>query len=259
MTDVLAGVFGIGVVFIYHQLANTQPPRRVMADGEAAVELVLGGTGMIDEAGDWHQVGTGSLLWSGPGEATIGRSDPRDPYVCLALRLRTAPGWARPLPRRSRWQGPPPADEFARLAVAWWLDARIDRDLLCRHLVAALAFAAHAGAVDPALPDGIRRLEQAIEAGYREDLPVEALARAAGWSVQHLHAQCRGRFGCGPHALLLRRRIRAARELLAGTVLGVEEVARSCGFPDATALCRAFRRECGLSPGRWRGEVRLDG
>lgn len=259
MPIALDGVIAIGVVFIYDQLAHLQPPLRVMKEDEHAVELVLGGQGAIRDGADWHSVGLGDLLWSGPGEATIGRSEAHDPYRCLALRLRTRPHWPRPVARCTRWDGPPAPAEFARQAVQWWLDARIERDLLCQHVVGALAFAAHRHQATTAagLPAGLARVEALIAQDYRRDLAVGELAAAAGWSVQHLHAVCRRERGCGPHALLLARRLRAARELLAAGDAPLAEVAAASGFADATALCRAFRRAGGTSPGAWRALHRL--
>jgi AraC-like DNA-binding protein len=52
--------------------------------------------------------------------------------------------------------------------------------------------------------------------------------------------------------LLDETRYRIARQLLRDTLLGVEELAVTLGYADATAFSRAFRRWSGTSPSRWR-------
>jgi len=53
-----------------------------------------------------------------------------------------------------------------------------------------------------------------------------------------------------------RVRIERAKRLLSTTELSVEEIAQHCGFPTATKLGIAFRREAGSTPGTYRKKYR---
>jgi LacI family transcriptional regulator len=53
-----------------------------------------------------------------------------------------------------------------------------------------------------------------------------------------------------------RVRVESAKRLLSTTELSIEEIARHCGFPTATKLGIAFRRETGETPGAYRKKYR---
>jgi len=55
-----------------------------------------------------------------------------------------------------------------------------------------------------------------------------------------------------PHRWLEQRRIDAVKDLLLHSKLALAEIAVACGFADAPALIRSFRRVIGTSPGKWR-------
>ena len=59
--------------------------------------------------------------------------------------------------------------------------------------------------------------------------------------------------GHTPHEYLLQQRIRRAQELLRQTPpLGLQAIARQCGFPDRRRLNQVFRRITGQTPQVWR-------
>ena len=60
---------------------------------------------------------------------------------------------------------------------------------------------------------------------------------------------------CSPNSEIARVRISRARRLLTETDLPVGKVAKACGFSGTVSLGIAFRRETGLSPGRFRKRV----
>ena len=93
--------------------------------------------------------------------------------------------------------------------------------------------------------------------GVAYGIDLETLAREAGWSVPHLHDRFQAHLGISPHQWLMRRRLHAARQLLAATDQPIAEIAGACGFADAAAFCRAFKRGEGTSPAAWRRLGRL--
>jgi AraC family transcriptional regulator len=147
---------------------------------------------------------------------------------------------------------------FVRAALRLAADPGADRGWLLAFVYGRLLLAATSAGASPS-PDGPQPLRRAIdllERRHVDGVGVEELARAAGWSVSHLHAAFRRHLGVSPHQWLLRRRLHAARHLLAATDQPVATVATACGFADAAGFCRAFRRAEGQPPATWRRETR---
>lgn len=101
-------------------------------------------------------------------------------------------------------------------------------------------------------PYRLRRVEELAMAHLADDLSLDALAEAAGLSTFHFARAFRAEMGTSPHAWLLDRRIARAKELLAGTTMTVDEVARQVGFARANGLIGAFKRVVGTTPQAWR-------
>ncbi len=84
------------------------------------------------------------------------------------------------------------------------------------------------------------------------DLDVAVLAAAARMSRRTFDRRFRAAAGVSPLHWLIDQRVLRAQELLAGSELAVDEVARRCGFSDATALRPHFRRVTGVAPRDYR-------
>jgi len=102
----------------------------------------------------------------------------------------------------------------------------------------------------PAVAAARRRLDETPER------PV-TLAELAALSGVDRFALLRGfarETGATPHAYLVQRRVRLARRLLA-TGHVPAEAALQAGFADQSHLTRAFRRQLGITPARYRAAV----
>ena len=91
-----------------------------------------------------------------------------------------------------------------------------------------------------------------------EPLAVDALAARALMSPRSFARHFRAATGTSPHAWLLAQRVGRAQELLEQTDLGVDEVARRCGFGAATTLRHHFALRVGTSPQAYRRTFRGD-
>lgn len=89
-------------------------------------------------------------------------------------------------------------------------------------------------------------------ANLREDLTVERLAARAHMSARTFARRFRADHGTTPAAWLARQRILHAQRLLEQTDLGLDRIARECGFGSAAVLRQNFARSLGLTPTAYR-------
>jgi transcriptional regulator GlxA family with amidase domain len=83
-------------------------------------------------------------------------------------------------------------------------------------------------------------------------LPVDALARRANMSRRNFDRRFRELTGATPANWLTHQRVIRAQQLLEATGLGVDAIARRCGFSSAAALRPHFRRLVGVAPAAYR-------
>ncbi len=102
----------------------------------------------------------------------------------------------------------------------------------------------------PAVAMARQRLEEAPEV----PATLAELAALSGLSRFQLLRGFARETGVTPHAYLLQRRVRLARQLLiAGRTPA--EAAQDSGFADQSHMTRAFRRQFGVTPARYRAAV----
>jgi AraC-like DNA-binding protein len=104
------------------------------------------------------------------------------------------------------------------------------------------------GGVSPLAARARRRIDQRLAA----TLDVGALARELGCSAAYLSRLFRRTYGFSPTEYLLRRRCERARLLLTRDDTPIAQLASTLGFHDASHFARHFRRQCGMSPTRFR-------
>jgi AraC-like DNA-binding protein len=100
----------------------------------------------------------------------------------------------------------------------------------------------------------VARAVEWIRLKHAGEVSIAEVARFCGLSLRQLQRRFQETFGFSPVEFLIRTRVRAAMKLLKESCLGASEVARRCGFPDASAFAEQFRQRTGWSPMRWRRE-----
>jgi AraC family transcriptional regulator len=105
-----------------------------------------------------------------------------------------------------------------------------------------------------AVPPGIRRAVQCLEADFADDLSLDLLAAKAQMSRSHFALTFRQVTGYTPHQYLLLVRLNHARKLIAqgDLALSLAEIAAASGFFDQAHLNRHFRRFFGTTPAAFR-------
>ncbi|HJV23660.1 MAG TPA: AraC family transcriptional regulator, partial [Holophagaceae bacterium] len=91
-----------------------------------------------------------------------------------------------------------------------------------------------------------------IHAHFAEGLRVEPLAALAGVSLSQFERRMKKVFHLSPGQYVMKVRIQAAAEALAGTTRPIAAIADEVGFCDQAALSRHFKQVTGLSPAAYR-------
>ena len=105
-----------------------------------------------------------------------------------------------------------------------------------------------------AVPPGIRRAIQCLEADFADELSLEQLASKAQMSRSHFALTFRQFTGYTPHQYLLLVRLNQARRLIAqgNRAPALAEIAAATGFCDQAHFNRHFRRFFGTTPSAFR-------
>jgi len=104
-------------------------------------------------------------------------------------------------------------------------------------------------------PERLRRVRDYIEAHLDEDLSLTVLADIACLSPYHFSRSFKEAAGAGPQRYVIRRRLERAKRLLRQTHQPLAMIAQEAGFADQSHLNSIFRREMGVTPGRFRAAL----
>ena len=104
----------------------------------------------------------------------------------------------------------------------------------------------------PVLPLDIAQVIDHMHVHLGEQLDLERLAGVATMSKFHFLRSFGAATGFTPHRYLTRLRMRRAADLLRTSDQSVQQVATACGYRSPSRFATAFRREHGVTPGRFR-------
>ena len=99
-------------------------------------------------------------------------------------------------------------------------------------------------------------LLQYIDCNYHRGIAPRDVAAALHYSPFHLAHLAKRAVGSSVGALLVRRRIQAAADLLTQTSVPVSRIAWRVGFSSAGYFSRKFTQMMGMSPSRYRSAAR---
>lgn len=91
---------------------------------------------------------------------------------------------------------------------------------------------------------------------YREKISIEQLARLCNMSRASFFTHFHKMTGYPPLAYQQEKRLEAAEKLLRTTNRDLGEIADHCGFSDSNYFSKLFTRKFGISPGRFRRQLR---
>jgi len=99
------------------------------------------------------------------------------------------------------------------------------------------------------------RVSEYIEWNYSRPISLRHVADALGYSPCHLTHTFRQLTGTPVTAAIIKRRIRAAQELLGEANVDVASACEAVGFNDICYFTRQFVRHVGVTPGRFRSAM----
>ena len=91
-----------------------------------------------------------------------------------------------------------------------------------------------------------------VEAHLDDDLSLTTLAGIACLSPYHFSRSFKQATSVGPQRYVIQRRLERAKRLLRQTHQPLAWIAQEAGFADQSHLTQIFRREIGVTPGRFR-------
>lgn len=122
----------------------------------------------------------------------------------------------------------------------------------CDLIRASLANLMNRHTVDPR----IEKLWDVVSQRLGETWEVDDLAAEAHVGREHLRRLCQRHYGCSPRHRLTQLRLRKACEWLLLTDNTLDVIAEQVGFGDAFSFSKAFAREYGTPPSKYREKAR---
>jgi AraC family transcriptional regulator len=104
-------------------------------------------------------------------------------------------------------------------------------------------------------PGRLQRVRDYVEAHLDDNLSLTVLADIACLSSYHFSRSFKQATGVGPQRYVIQRRIKRAKRLLRQTGVPLALIAQETGFADQSHLTHMFRRETGMTPGRFRADL----
>ncbi len=102
--------------------------------------------------------------------------------------------------------------------------------------------------------NAVQLAREYMEDCYAKDITLEQLAVLCGLSPYYFIRVFEKHTGITPHAYLTQARVNRAKEKLVSP-LRLADIAAECGFFDQSHLTRLFRKQFGITPGRYRNFI----
>jgi AraC family transcriptional regulator len=95
----------------------------------------------------------------------------------------------------------------------------------------------------------IRRLDELIDVELSNEISLDMLANAVGFSKAHFTRLFKSTMGVSPYRYVLSKRVDAASNLVKHSTESLAEIAAQSGFASQSHMTDAFSRVLGMPPG----------
>ncbi|WP_141501556.1 AraC family transcriptional regulator [Paenibacillus luteus] len=107
-------------------------------------------------------------------------------------------------------------------------------------------------------PELVAQAVRYIHEYYSMPITLESLAEGLNYSSSHLSIQFKDKIGLSPIGYLIQVRVSTAADLLVTTDAALHEIAASIGYADVNYFSRIFKKEKGVSPGKFRSKANAE-
>lgn len=219
--------------------------------GTELIEIITAGKVYHPEYG-CSVGGKGTLFWHQPGEYTIWRTSPNDPYRCLAITLEVD-DTPRPVSRVHQWGVFPELGTFTEDMLNFARRDELDDELVRLYTLGVLA---RQLIKTPSLPHTLLRACHFIGRDPSANIAVSAIAKYAKISESRLFSLFQQHLHVSPHQYQLERKIDMAKELLVSrNDIPIKQIAESCGFSSLELFYRRFKAHVGVTPAQFRNQT----
>lgn len=219
-----------------------------------SVSLVLEGELVERSEHGVHRAGPGSVVAKPAGTEHANRFGDAGARLLLLDVSRTAAAGERLSDRGWTWtDGGGPARALLRVLEAV-RSLPEELDLVVEETLEQLPslLDGECGVEEGPPPDWVREVRRRLHRELRDPPRVRALAADAEVHPTHLTRRFKGAYGVTITGYLRRLRAREAARLIASPGGSLAGIAYRVGFSDQSHFCRVFKREMGLTPGRFR-------
>ncbi len=218
------------------------------------VYLVTSGSGVYNLWNRDHKLSEGSLFFMFPGYTfrLSGSEDLRYMYITL-IGTRVAPL----LERAGATPKTPVFDGIDGLADYWMSELLsigeknadvIAESVFMRTMAHIMASSGESGD-EKSRRDDFSRAKEYIDVHYADgDISLNKVSDMFFYNPKYFSGLFKKKTGVGLNGYLRALRVRRARELFAGGVSSVNEVAQLCGYADPLYFSKVFKKETGKSP-----------
>ncbi|WKL02877.1 AraC family transcriptional regulator [Paenibacillus amylolyticus] len=98
----------------------------------------------------------------------------------------------------------------------------------------------------------LQKGKEYMDIHFAGGISVEGVSTHAGVDRTHFAKQFRKAYGLSPVQYIQQLKMNQAKRLLVQTPLSLTEVAHSVGYPDLFSFSKAFKKQVGLPPNRYR-------
>ena len=220
-------------------------------ENRVLAELVTSGYVYFPVNGKMQICGPGSLFWHRPGQKTIHKNVPEDPYRCYTYLFKGELN--DKIPRFSIWKQD--FISFTQETFDYFHQVQNRDPVFSDYIMLtlkwiALSHSRRLGSSGISLP--FKLLLDTVASSPGKDYSLEDMNAISGLSIPYLHILFKRYKNKTPHQYILSSRIQYSRLLLAGSNQSVKEISYKCGFKAPESFCRSFRKHMGKTPGDYR-------
>ena len=227
----------------------------VISPGYQFVEVITGGEVQFNVEGTDSRRTCGSIFWHIPGEKTVFRNNPANPYSCITFTFQMDDADSRSVPRYTFWDEPSEVVHFCRECLRLFATDGISLSWLCDYCFSFLRWKAYIYSIhvqELRQPTHLHNMNTYLDEADLSEITVETLAETVGISVPYLHQLFMKHRGLPPYQYILNLKMKKAKSLLASTGELIKTIGFSCGFSSPESFSRSFKKHIGMTPGEYR-------